>query len=141
MSSPPPQEKSPFDLNLLGGEEGVTRWITRFYEQLAEHPLLAGLFEQDMEVSRDKQVAFMVEFFGGPARYTEQYGKAFLRYKHRHIRIGRPERDAWMELIMACLRETGAEQGVIADVESRLAPLATAMVNYDPEKKDAYYFN
>ncbi len=135
------KDEPKFDLNRLGGEAGVTRWITRFYELIPHHPLLGGLFKQDMEESRAKQVAFMVEFFGGPARYTEQYGKAFLRYKHRHLKIGRPERDAWMELIMKCLGETLSDEQVIADVEDRLATLATAMINHDPEKKDAYYFN
>lgn len=129
------------ELERLGGEAGIARWMTRFYDMIAQHPLLAELFTQDIAVSRDKQIAFMIEFFGGPARYTEQYGKPFLRFKHRHIKIGASERDAWMRLIMDALREITSDTALTAEVESRLGSLATAMVNRHPEKKDAYYFN
>ena len=128
-------------LEELGGEAGIQRWMERFYERIAAHELLAPLFTADITVSRDKQVAFMTEFFGGPPRYSERYGKAFLRFKHRHLRIGRPERDAWMGLLMTTLKETGAEQPLAAEVERRVTPLADAMINHHPEKKDAYYFN
>ena len=125
----------------LGGEEGIQRWMELFYQRIAAHDLLAPLFTADITVSRDKQVAFMTEFFGGPPRYSERYGKAFLRFKHRHVRIGRPERDAWMELLMATLMETGAEKPLAAEVERRVAVMADAMINHQPDKKDAYYFN
>ncbi len=128
-------------LEELGGEEGIQRWMERFYQRIAAHDLLAPLFTADITVSRDKQVAFMTEFFGGPPRYSERYGKAFLRFKHRHVRIGRPERDAWMELLMATLMETGADQPLAVEVERRVAVMADAMINHKPEKKDAYYFN
>ena len=105
------------------------------------NPLLVGLFTQDLMVSRDKQIAFMVEFLGGPANYTKQYGKPFLRFKHRHVAIGEPERDAWMELVMSSLGEITSDRDLIEEMRSRLAPLANAMVNRHPDKKDAYFFN
>ncbi len=135
------EQKDSGAFDRLGGEAGITRWIGRFYDLIAAHPLLAPLFIQDLAVSRDKQAAFMIEFFGGPALYTERYGKAFLRYKHRHVRIGVPERDAWMELTLQALRETGADEALAAEVEQRLASLASAMINHHPEKKDAHFFN
>ena len=135
------EKSSGAELAQLGGEAGVTRWMTRFYDLVAEHALLAPLFTQDIAVSRDKQIAFMVEFLGGPAKYTEQYGKPFLRFKHRHIAIGQPERDAWMELVMGSLAEITSDTSLIESLRSRLGSLADAMINHDPDKKDAYYFN
>lgn len=135
------KKSSGAELARIGGEEGVARWITRFYEMIAAHPRLASLFTQDLMVSRDKQIAFMVEFLGGPAKYTEQYGKPFLRFKHRHIKIGREERDAWMELVMVSLAEVTSDTALIEELRSRLTFLANAMINYRPDKKDAYYFN
>ena len=129
------------NLERLGGEAGVVRWMTRFYEMIAAHPLLAPLFTQDLHVSRDKQIDFMVEFLGGPAKYTQQYGKPFLRFKHRHVPIGREERDAWMELVMTSLSGITSDALLIDEIRSRLAPLANAMINHDSGKKDAYYFN
>jgi hemoglobin len=127
------------DLERLGGEDGIARWVTRFYEKVAADPVLAPLFE-DLERARSRQVDYFVEFFGGPARYTERHGRPFLRFKHRTFRIGQPERDAWMRLVMEALREEGAEEPLAARVERRLAPIADAMVNHHPERSDAYFF-
>lgn len=111
MSSDPRETSatSP-DLERLGGEAGIRRWVDRFYDQVPASPLLGLLFPPDLTGSRDKQWAFFVEFFGGTPLYTERYGPAFLRFKHRKARIGQLERDAWMDLMLASLRQqTGDE--------------------------------
>ena len=127
------------DLATLGGDAGVARWVARFYERVAQEPLLAPMFE-DLARAQARQHAYFVEFFGGPALYTQQHGKPFLRFRHRHFRIGRPERDAWLRLMVETLRDEGAAADVVAAVEARLAPIADAMINHDPERQDAYFF-
>jgi hemoglobin len=136
MSEPTP---TPVNLERLGGEAGIARWVRRFYEKVAHDPVLAPLFT-DLERARARQEAYFVEIFGGPPRYSEAHGKPFLRFKHRTFRIGRPERDAWMRLVIEALREEGAEAAVVAEVERRLAPIADAMINHHPGRQDAYYF-
>ena len=131
--------KDAVQLEDLGGEAGIARWVERFYARVAQDPVLAPLFD-DIERAKAKQDAYFVEFFGGPKRYSEQYGRAFLRFKHRNFRIGRPERDAWMRLALESLRDEGTDEAVVAAVERKLAPIAKAMINYDPERQDAYYF-
>jgi hemoglobin len=131
--------KHTVDLARLGGEEGIGRWVRRFYDRIGAHPLLAHLF-RDLEQAKEKQHAYFVEFFGGPRRYTERFGRPFLRYQHRHFRIGQAERDAWMALALASLREEIDDGEVLAEVERRLGAIADAMINHHPEKKDAYYF-
>jgi len=140
-SSPTENAAESIDLERLGGEAGVRRWVDRFYDKVPAHPLLGPLFPPDLTDSRDKQWAFFVEFFGGERRYTERYGPAFLRFKHRKARIGQPERDAWMELMLASLREQTGDESLIARVAARLGPIATNMINHHPDKKDAQYFN
>ncbi len=134
------ENKAPL-IDALGGEDGIHAWVERFYDSIATDALLAPLFPRDLRASREKQFAFFVQHFGGAPLYEQRYGKAFLRYKHRHVRIGRPERDAWMALVLAALRATGASEQVVAAVEARLAPLADAMINHHAEQRDAYYFN
>ena len=128
-------------LDALGGEAGIRAWVNRFYDAIAAHDLLAPLFSRDIAESREKQFAYFVQFFGGAPLYEQRYGKAFLRFKHRHVRIGPPERDAWMGLLLAALRAGGAAEELVAQVQARMAPLANAMINHHPEKQDAYYFN
>lgn len=128
-------------IEALGGEAGIHAWVERFYARIGADPLLAPLFPADLAESREKQYAFFVQLFGGPPLYEQRYGKAFLRFKHRHARIGRAERDAWMSHLLQALREGGATLAVLSAVISRVAPLADAMINHHPERKDAYYFN
>jgi hemoglobin len=128
-------------LERLGGAAGIRRWVDRFYDKVARHPLLMAIFPPDLTDSRDKQYQYFVEFFGGPPLYTEAHGPPFLRYRHRNAKIGEPERDAWLQLLLESLREeTGDEQLVIA-VAARVTPIANAMVNHHPEKQDAQFFN
>jgi hemoglobin len=140
-SGPQRSDATRSDLERLGGEAGIRRWVDRFYDQVPADPLLAPLFPKDLAATRDKQFAFFVEFFGGPPLYTQQHGPAFLRFKHRKAKIGRPERDAWMKLMLSALKEQGADEDLIARVNGRLGPIATQMINTHPDKKDAYYFN
>ena len=134
-------DSSQSKLEIIGGEAVVADWMQRFYDRVAKNPVLIPLFPSDLTASREKQTAYMVEFLGGEKRYTEKYGKPFLRFRHRKISIGIPERDAWMNLFMETLREVCQDQSFIAGLESEIGPIATAMINHDPEKKDAYFFN
>lgn len=133
--------KHPALIDDLGGEAGIRAWVDLFYAGIAADPLLAELFPPDLTESRDKQFAFFVQYFGGPALYEQKYGKAFLRFKHRHVKIGQPERDAWMRILLDTLASCGAPESVVHAVEARVGALADDMINYHPEKKDAYYFN
>ena len=132
-------ESMPVDLQRLGGEEGIARWVARFYDKVARDAVLAPLFE-DLERARAKQHDYFVELFGGPKRYSERHGPPFLRFKHRHFRIGQAERDAWMRLVIEALREEGTESAVLAEVQRKLGTIADAMINHHPERHDAHYF-
>ncbi len=128
-------------LERLGGSEGIGRWVQRFYDKIARDPLLAPLFPPDLTASREKQHAYFVEFFGGPRLYSETYGRPFLRFRHRHVRIGRPERDTWMRLVMEALAEEVDDPALRDEVARRLGPMADAMINHHPDKQDPYFFN
>ena len=125
----------------LGGEAAVRSWMERFYGGIARHSLLAPLFPADLAGSTKRQFAFFVQFLGGAPLYNERYGMPFLRYLHRKVRIGRPERDAWMELLIVSLREITTDSALIDEVERKVSPLADDMINHHPDKKDAYFFN
>lgn len=128
-------------IEMLGGEQGIRDWVNGFYDLVEADALLAPLFPADMKRSREKQWAYFVEFFGGAAHYTSTYGKPFLRFLHRKVKIGQEERDQWLRLTMVSLQEQGVPPVVVEAVQARLATLASAMINHHPNIKDAYYFN
>ena len=125
----------------LGGEVVVRDWVERSYGRISRDSLLAPLFPKDLTESKEKQVAFFVQFFGGPALYSEKYGQPFLRYLHRKVKIGQPERDAWMALLMESLREITTDGDLIRKVEEKVGAMADHMINHRPDQKDALYFN
>jgi hemoglobin len=137
MQSPRPS----VTLERFGGEAGIRRWVDRFYDKVGQNPVLKVIFPPDLTSSRDKQYEYFVEFFGGPPLYTEKHGPPFLRYKHRKAKIGQPERDAWLLLLLESLREETGDAELVAAVEGRVTPIADMMVNHHPDKKDAMYFN
>lgn len=128
-------------LQRLGGEEAVRRWVNLFYDAVSQDAVLAPLFPEDLTDSRDKQFAFFVQYFGGPALYSERYGNPFLRYLHRHVKIGQRERDAWMLRLMETLRQVISDEALATEIERTVGPLADHMINHHPERKDALYFN
>ncbi|MDH4248317.1 MAG: globin [Deltaproteobacteria bacterium] len=139
QKSPPPPVQTL--LERLGGADGIQRWVDRFYDKVPENPVLAPLFPPDLTVSREKQHAYFIEFFGGPPLYSQTFGRPFMRYLHRNVRIGQTERDAWLNGMMAALKAEQTDSAVLAAVEDRLGPMATQMINHHPERKDSYFFN
>jgi len=140
----PPEQHGPSMVERLGGDAAIRDWVERFYALVMQHPLLAHMFN-DLEQSKIKQHAFFVEFFGGPRLFTDQFGRPFMRFRHRLVKIGKPERDAWMECVMASLREMARDAGIndqaaITEAEARLGGMADHMINHHPEIKDSYYF-
>jgi hemoglobin len=128
-------------LERLGGENAVRAWVDHFYDSVMKVPVLAPLFTSDLDLSRDKQFRFFMQMLGGPQLYNERYGQPFLRYRHRHVKIGQPERDAWMTLLVESLRLVTQDEELIAFLQTRIAPIADHMVNHQPARKDALHFN
>lgn len=128
-------------LERLGGEDAVRRWVDLFYDAVRSDETLGPLFPADLTESREKQFAFFVQMLGGRPLYLERFGRPFLRYQHRKIRIGVPERDAWMRRLMESLRQVTADEELMAYLERKIAPIADHMINHHPGRKDAQFFN
>lgn len=124
-----------------GGEEGVRELVRIFYALIEEDPVLRPLFPPSMEEPLHRQTLYFIEFFGGPALYTESYGKPFLRFKHRHVVIGPPERDAWLNCLSQAMDKVGLPSSVTGKLQEKIIPIADFMMNAMPGVKDAHYFN
>jgi truncated hemoglobin YjbI/quinol monooxygenase YgiN len=99
-----------------GGAEAFDRLFTRFYEHVADDPVLAPVFA-GMDPHHAQHVAAWVgEVFGGPAAYSDHHGG------HRHMasrHLGRnlteTQRRRWVSL----LQDTADEVGLPDDPEFR----------------------
>jgi hemoglobin len=75
-------------LEHAGGESAIRRFAGIFYDRVLSDPLLQPLFGNGQPDHVDHLTAFEVETFGGPDRYTSEFG-GFDRIiaVHRHLKI------------------------------------------------------
>ncbi|MEV4841374.1 globin [Nonomuraea sp. NPDC049486] len=101
----------------VGGEETFRRLVRRFYEGVAEDPLLRPMYpEADLAGAEERLRMFLVQYWGGPGTYSQQRGHPRLRMRHVPFVIGRQERDAWLKH----MRDAVDDLGLTEEQESRL---------------------
>lgn len=124
-------EETPTTLyDLVGGEAWFVALVDRFYDGVADDPVLRPMYPDDLTDSRRHMVGFLVQYWGGPGTYSEQRGHPRLRMRHAPFPIGEPERDAWFRHMADAVRAGGlppeAEAQVLAYFESASAHLINA---------------
>lgn len=95
MSAPVPEEASFF--TAVGGEPTFRRLVAKFYEGVAEDPLLRPMYpEEDLGPAEERMRLFLMQYWGGPSTYSETRGHPRLRMRHAPFKVGPAERDAWL---------------------------------------------
>jgi hemoglobin len=140
MTDRPEAAMTPTLFEWAGGAEAFERLIDAFYDSVEGDDLLSGLFPDGVgEEHREHVVAWWVEVFGGPPRYTEELGGyEQMLAKHRGLEISAEQR-----LRFATLMSRAADDaGLPADPEFRSALVAylewgtrLAMHNSQPDAK------
>lgn len=89
----------------LGGAAGCRRLSEAFYARVAKDRQLRPLFPSgSLHCAIQEFAAFLVQFLGGPPEHSQRWWLS-LRESHSRFRIGVVERDAWMRLMTATLRD------------------------------------
>ena len=102
-----------------GGEAGIRRLVSRFYELIDEMPEareIRAMHPPDLGEAVDRLTRFLCGWMGGPALYQERYGSISIPIAHRHLSIGAAERDAWL----LCMERAIAEQPYAEDFAAYL---------------------
>ena len=116
---------------LVGGEQWFQDLCTRFYDRVAEDPVLRPLYPEDLEPSRYWLALFLMQYWGGPATYSESRGHPRLRMRHMHFTVGEDERDRWFHHMAASLAEAQLDPEVEKQVLDYFAMAATHLINSD----------
>ena len=105
----PDPERTPTMFEWCGGLPALTRMTRLFYEKyVPQDPMLAPLFA-DMSADHPQRVAkWLGEVFGGPPRYSEEYG-GYPRMISQHVGKCLTEewRTRWVSLLLESAREAG----------------------------------
>ncbi len=104
--------------DLVGGDQWFVDLVDRFYERVAQEPLLKSMYPEDLTAPKAHLAGFLVQYWGGPAHYSEERGHPRLRMRHVPFEIGPAERDAWFDAMSAALSEGGLEPEVEQEVRT-----------------------
>ena len=114
----------------VGGEETFRRLVSRFYEQVANDPLLRPIYPgADLGPAEEHLRLFLIQYWGGPHTYNEQRGHPRLRMRHAPFRIGEAERDAWLRHMRTALDELQLDPGLDGQFWDYLVMAAYSLVN------------
>ena len=115
----PPLSDEPSLFEWAGGFTALRRMTRLFYEKhVPEEPLLAPLFADMSPDHPERVAAWLGETFGGPQRYTDDYG-GYDRMVSQHLgkAIREEQRPRWASLMV----QSADEAGLPADPEFRAA--------------------
>jgi hemoglobin len=74
---------------LAGGEAAFKLLVDRFYQGVAGDPVLRPLYPaEDLSGPAERLTMFLVQYWGGPATYSQRRGHPRLRLRHQPFAIG-----------------------------------------------------
>ncbi|WP_249352211.1 globin [Nocardiopsis akebiae] len=118
----------------VGGEETFTRLVRRFYEGVADDPVLRPMYpEEDLGPAEERLRLFLIQYWGGPRTYNEQRGHPRLRMRHVPFRIGAAERDLWLAHMRAAVDSLELHEALERQLWEYMVMAAHSMVNVPDE--------
>src|SRR5256714_4625241 len=118
-----------------GGEPAFRELVGRFYARVAADPVLRAIYpETDLSGATERLTLFLIQYWGGPATYSQVRGHPRLRMRHQPFAIGGRGRGAWLRPMTAAGNSLDPTPRVRkALLDSFVAP-STAMFNVGRER-------
>ncbi len=89
------------------GEDGIRRMVAAFYRRVRKDPLIGPMYpENDTTGPEERLTDFLLYRLGGSTRYLETRGHPKLRMRHITFKIGKAERDRWVEIMSDAMSES-----------------------------------
>ena len=81
----------------IGGEATIRKIVDRFYEGVAQDPVLRPLYpEEDLAPAADRFSLFLMQYWGGPTTYGDTRGHPRLRMRHAPIAVTPLAAERWL---------------------------------------------
>ncbi|MGO9341701.1 MAG: globin [Acidimicrobiales bacterium] len=113
----------------VGGREWFVALVDRFYDRVAEDPVLRPMYPEDLGPPREHLSLFLVQYWGGPADYNAERGHPRLRMRHQPFAIGDAERIAWFRNMSEAVREGGLSAGDEEEMIDYFASTTAGLMN------------
>lgn len=103
-----PQELSVHD---VVGSDFFAELVEGFYEGVENDEILRPMYPADLAGAKARLTMFLVQYWGGPATYSEHRGHPRLRMRHMPFRVDTAARNAWLHHMRAALAATAQRRG------------------------------
>jgi hemoglobin len=114
----------------VGGEETFRRLVARFYAGVAGDPVLRAVYpEEDLADAEERLRLFLIQYWGGPATYSDRRGHPALRMRHARFAIGPAERDAWLRHMTAAIHSLDLPEEAATALLDYVTMAANALTN------------
>ncbi|GAA3824411.1 globin [Streptomyces coacervatus] len=114
----------------VGGEETFRRLVHRFYEGVAEDPVLRPMYpEEDLGPAEERLTLFLIQYWGGPTTYSDNRGHPRLRMRHAPFTVNREAHDAWLRHMRDAVDDLGLSEEHEQQLWKYLTYAAASMVN------------
>ncbi len=114
----------------IGGYPTVAKIVDRFYEGVATDEVLRPMYpEDDLGPAAQRLTGFLVQYWGGPATYSETRGHPRLRMRHAPFKVNPDARDRWLKHFRAGLEAATLPPELHAQFWDYVTHAAQFMVN------------
>jgi hemoglobin len=114
----------------VGGHETFVRLVERFYEGVAEDPVLRPMYpDEDLTGARERLTMFLEQYWGGPTTYSDQRGHPRLRMRHSPFAVTPDARDRWLQHMRDAVVSLELPPAREAELWDYLVRAAYSMVN------------
>ena len=114
----------------IGGEETFRRIVARFYEGVADDPVLRPLYpEEDLGPAEERFRLFLIQYWGGPTTYSDTRGHPRLRMRHAPFAVSPVAAQRWLVHFRAALDDVALTPEQDAQFWDYVTHAAQFMVN------------
>ncbi len=96
------------------GSDFFAELVEEFYTGVESDELLRPMYPADLAGAKARLAMFLVQYWGGPATYSEHRGHPRLRMRHQPFTVDTAARDAWLRHMGAALERTAERRATPA---------------------------
>ncbi len=114
----------------VGGDAFFVHLVDAFYARVATDPVLRPLYpDADLAAANERLRMFLIQYWGGPTRYSQQRGHPRLRMRHAPFPVGDAQIRAWLDNMREALDHVAAPPEVDSELWAYFQHAAVFMKN------------
>jgi hemoglobin len=116
--------------DLIGGEATFRRLVDSFYAKVEADEVLRAIFPEDLAAGKEYQFLFLMQYWGGSTRYSQERGHPRLRMRHSPYAITVDLRNRWVQYMLEAIDEAGIQEPYRSEMRQYFEQGATFMINH-----------